>query len=70
MKYPSKIDDWKTFEKNNPVIALNVLYTKEMEICSAYISKYNATCKKQIAILMIPNEKGWHYLAVKNCLCY
>ena len=21
-----EIDDWKTFEKNNPVIALNILY--------------------------------------------
>ena len=34
-KYPSKIDDWKTFEANNPAIAFNVLYTKEMEICPA-----------------------------------
>ena len=23
--YPTKIDDWKTFEKNNPTIALNIL---------------------------------------------
>ena len=29
MSYPSKIDDWKTFEKNNPTIALNSMYTKE-----------------------------------------
>ena len=28
----SKIDSWKTFEKNNPTIALIVLYPKEMEI--------------------------------------
>ena len=27
--YPAKIDDWKTFEKNNPTIDLNILYTKE-----------------------------------------
>ena len=33
--YPSKIDDWKTFQKNNPTIALNILYTKEKEICPA-----------------------------------
>ena len=26
MNYPSKIGDWKTFEKNNPTIALNILY--------------------------------------------
>ena len=30
--YPSKIDDWKMFEKNNPTIALNILYAKEKEI--------------------------------------
>ena len=27
--YPSKIDDWKTFEKKNPTIALNILYIKK-----------------------------------------
>ena len=27
-KYPLKIDDLKMFEKNNPIIDLNVLYTK------------------------------------------
>ena len=44
--YPSKIDDWKTFEKNNLTIALNVLYIKEKEIYHAYISKYNSICQK------------------------
>ena len=29
INYPSKTDDWKTFEKNNPIIALNILYIKE-----------------------------------------
>ena len=28
-KYASKIDDWKTFKKNNPTISLNILYIKE-----------------------------------------
>ena len=31
----------KKFEKNNPTIALNILYTKEKEILPAYISKHN-----------------------------
>ena len=35
INYPSKIDDWKTFEKNNLTIALNILYIKEKEICPA-----------------------------------
>ena len=42
--YPSKIDDWKTFEKNDPTIALNILYIKEKELCPAYISKTNSNC--------------------------
>ena len=29
IKYPSKIDDWKTFEKKYPTIILNILYIKE-----------------------------------------
>ena len=47
IKCSLKIDDWKTFEKNNPTITLNVLYIKETEICPAYISKINLNCKKQ-----------------------
>ena len=46
IKYPSKINDWKTREKNNPTVALNFLYIKEMEICPAYISKINSDCEK------------------------
>ena len=42
--YPSKIDDWKTFEKNDPTIALNILYIKEKELCPVYISKTNSNC--------------------------
>ena len=66
--YISKIDDWKTFEKNNPTIALRILYIKEKEICPTYISKINLNCEKQITLLMIPNEEkeDWHYLAVKK----
>ena len=47
INYWSKIDDSKTFDKNNPATALNISYVKEKEICSAYISKINSKCKKQ-----------------------
>ena len=47
INYPSKIDDWKTFEKNNPTITLNILYTKEKEIFPAYISKINSNCENK-----------------------
>ena len=57
MNYPSKIDDWKTSQKNNPIIGFNILYINKKEICPAYISKINSNCEKQINLLMIPNEE-------------
>ena len=65
--YSSKVDGWKTFGKNNPTIALNILHIKEKEICSAYISKVNSICKKQTAIIKVSNKEQdvCHYLAVK-----
>ena len=57
INYPSKIDDWKTFEKNDPTIALNIWVIKEKEIYPAYISKINANCEKQIILLMTSNEE-------------
>ena len=57
INYPLKIDDSKTFEKNNPIIALNILYIKEKEKCSTYISKFNWNCEKQITILIIQNKE-------------
>ena len=59
-------------EKNDPTIALNILYIKEKEILPAYISKHNSTREKQIILLMIPKEEkeGLHYLAVKKYLHY
>ena len=58
---------WKTFEKKNLIITFNIFHIKEKKICSAYISKTNRNCEKQIILLMIPNEgkEGRHYLAVK-----
>ena len=66
--YLSKIDDWETFEKNNPNLTLNMLYIKEKEICPALPFKIDLNCEKQIILLMIPkkDKKGWHYLPVKK----
>ena len=66
--YPSKKDESKMFERNNPTIATNILYIKEKEILTAYISQHNSTREKQIILLMISNEEkeGWRYLPVKN----
>ena len=46
INYPSKIDDWKTFEKSNSTIDLNILYIKVRERSPAYISKINPNCEK------------------------
>ena len=56
------MNDCKTFEKNNPTIALNILYKKEKEIHIAYISKINSNCEKQMILLMIlyEEDEGWH----------
>ena len=68
MNYLSKIDDRKSFEKNNSSFALHILYTKEKEICPDYISKINSNSAKQIILLMIPNKEkeGLHYLLLKK----
>ena len=56
----------KTFEKNNLTIAVNVLYANNKKIYPAYVSKQRSNHKKQVILLMIPNRKGRHYLAVKK----
>ena len=38
---PSKIDEWKAFDKNNPTFAVNILYIKEKDIFPAYILEHN-----------------------------
>ena len=43
INYPSKID-WKTLEKNNRTVALNILYIKEKEIYPADILKIISNC--------------------------
>ena len=57
INYPSKIDDWKMFEKNNLTIALNISCTNKKEILPAYISKHNLIREKQIILLMTRNEE-------------
>ena len=62
------MEDWKMFQKSIPTIALNILYTKEKEICPDYISNHNSVDEKQIILLMISNneKEGLHYFAVKH----
>ena len=59
--------NWKEIELNNE-IALNILYvphnTKKIQV--AYKSKHNLIREKQVILLMITDDKNWHYLVVKN----
>ena len=61
----------KRLRKNNLTIALNILYIKEKQICPAYISRINSNSeiRKQIILLIIPNEENWDYLPVKKTVC-
>ena len=40
-----------------------------MNTYPAYISKHNLHHKKEVILLIIPNEEGWYYLAIKKCIC-
>ena len=66
IKFLSKKDDQKKFEKDNVTIALNILYAKQEKIYPAYVSKHNSNREKQVILLMILNGGRWHYLAVKK----
>ena len=55
INYPSKIDNWKTFEKNNPTIALNILYIKEKGTSSAL--SYNISLSYKISQILIRIKK-------------
>ena len=47
------------------------MYAKnEKNISRLCFSKNNSNCKKQVILLMIPNGKGWYYLAVKKKYIY
>ena len=74
INFPAGIKEWKTFERNNPNMARNILYvpTDTQEIKIAYRSKYNRKRKNQVILLMITdneqqdNIEKYHYIALKS----
>ena len=59
---------WEEFEKNNALIALNILFVSHNseEVKLAYKSSYNKR-KNQVILLMINDEaNNCYYFAVKN----
>ena len=60
--YLSKIDNWKKFERNNPITALNILCIKEKKYFQLIFQNITQTIKNKIILLMIPNKEkeGWY----------
>ena len=56
------------FEKNNPGIAVNLLFSKKksQNIYTVGRSEHNMECKKQVNLLMIEDGGKGHYTAIKN----
>ena len=67
IKFPARPEEWITFERNNKLIPLNVLYIpRNTKTSVPYRSEYNSKYKKQLILLMITNSKKSHYLAATN----
>ena len=58
------------FEKNNPGIAVNVLFSnkknQKKNIYTVRRSKHNVKCKKQVNLLMVVDGEERHYTAIKS----
>ena len=58
------------FEKNNPDIAVNVLFDNKKNhkktTCAVHRSGRNGKCKKQLNLLMIVDGEKRRYTAIKN----
>ena len=66
LEFPVSIKKIDKFEKNNPGIAVNVLFSNKGSIYTAYRSERNVKCKKQVNLLMIVDGEKRHYTAIKN----
>ena len=65
-KFSIKKDDWRKLEKNNLIIALNVLYVKIEKVYPAYVSNDNSNSEQQVILLIILNIEKWHYLVIRK----
>ena len=70
--FPSERRDWKKFELNNKSISLNILFVpyNTENIRLAYKSKYKFKRENQVILLMITDNKKWHYLSVKSLFTF
>ena len=65
---PPGSKEWQKCERNNDIIALNILYVEQnrKKINVVHKSKHNNKHKKQVILLMIGDGIKYHYLAVTN----
>ena len=70
--FPSERRDWKKFELNNKSISLNILFVpyNTENIRLAYKSKYKFKRENQVILLMITDNKKWHYLSLKSLFTF
>ncbi|XP_057310074.1 uncharacterized protein LOC130648072 [Hydractinia symbiolongicarpus] len=66
MEFSTSIKDISKFEKNNPDIAVSVLYVMGKKINILRRSEYNIRRNKQVNLLLINDDKKRHYTAVKS----
>ena len=68
LEFPVSIKKIDKFEKNNPGIAVNVLFSnnKNQNIYTARRSERNVKCKKQVNLLMIVDGEKRHYTTIKS----
>ena len=66
LEFPVSIKKIDKFEKNNPGIAVNVLFSNKGSIYTAYRSERNVKCKKQVNLLMIVDGEKRHHTAIKS----
>ena len=68
LEFPVSIKKIDKFEKNNPGIPVNVLFSKKksQNIYTAHRSELNVKCKKQVNLLMIVDGQKRHYTVIKN----
>ncbi|XP_057293488.1 uncharacterized protein LOC130622101 [Hydractinia symbiolongicarpus] len=65
IEFPTSIKNIIKFERNNPDIAVNVLYARGKSFNILRRSTYNER-EKQANLLLITDEKRNHYVAIKN----
>lgn len=66
IEFPTTIKSISKFEKNNPDIAVNVLYVTKKSINNLRRSEYKITRSKQVNLLLIKDGKKTHYTCIKK----